>query len=434
MPLLRFKEASFSEIAQALSTRLLSPMLRPFSSAAPLQSLQRVLVLSGPTATGKSAIAVEIARRLGGEIVSADSVQLYVLLLKTFASSIVLLYNTLCRYKRLDIGSGKVTSSEMHGVPHHCIDVFEPSDDIGANNAAQFCALARSCIDDIIMRGATPIVVGGSGMYLSFLLYGSPSTGVTTPSTSPPSPRPQSPSSAASTDMVAEPPSRSSRSPHSNDAYRIKRRRDIEAASGSVPVYPGLLPHRHLLPLDYNFVCVSLWCERAASFRRIDRRVERMVCDGLLVEVLRLYGSGCLRASSMAARAIGYRHALQFLAEHQTALLRDDWIEEFDSSSAVADQRPRPRLAASNAMHDALLQFISRMQAATRQYSTRQLTWFKGDKRWLWFDTQPVDGSVDVGACADRLLKALASDPPTTSTVFAPTLPPLTKAEVTLIY
>jgi 2-phosphoglycerate kinase len=78
MPLLRFKEASFSEIAQALSTRLLSTMLRSFSSAAPLQSLQRVLVLSGPTATGKSAIAVEIARRLGGEIVSADSVQLYV--------------------------------------------------------------------------------------------------------------------------------------------------------------------------------------------------------------------------------------------------------------------------------------------------------------------------------------------------------------------
>jgi tRNA A37 N6-isopentenylltransferase MiaA len=323
-----------------------------------------------------------------------------------------------------------VTSSEMHGVPHHCIDVFEPSDDIGANNAAQFCALARSCIDDIITRGATPIVVGGSGMYLSFLLYGSPSTGVTTPSTSPPSQRPQSPTSAASTGL----PSSNTRSPHSNDAYRIKRRRDIEAASGCVPVYPGLLPHRHLLPLDYNFVCVSLWCERVASFRRIDRRVEQMVCDGLLVEVLRLYGSGCLRASSMAARAIGYRHALQFLAEHQNVLLRDDWIEEFDSSSAVADQRQTSRLVANNAMHDALLQFITRMQAATRQYSTRQLTWFKGDKRWLWFDTQPSDGSVDVGACAHRLLRALASDPPAASSAFAPTLPPLTKAEVILIY
>lgn len=136
----------------------------------------------------------------------------------------------------------------------------------------------------------------------------------------------------------------------------------------------------------------------------------------------------------MAARAIGYRHALQFLAEHQNALLRDDWIEEFDSSSAVADQRPKSRLAANNAMHDALLQFITRMQAATRQYSTRQLTWFKGDKRWLWFDTQPSEGSVDVGACAHRLLRALASDPPAASSEFAPTLPPLTKTEVILIY
>ena len=144
----------------------------------------------------------------------------------------------------------------------------------------------------------------------------------------------------------------------------------------------------------------------------------------------------------MAARAIGYRHALQFLAEHQVALLSDNWVEEPVCSSDVAEQREKTsaeqrektRLAANNAIHEAFLQFIHRMQAATRQYSTRQLTWFKGDKRWLWFDTQPQDCKVDVDACADRLSQALASLPPAACPHFSATLPPLTKDEVPRIH
>jgi hypothetical protein len=194
--------------------------------------------------------------------------------------------------------------------------------------------------------------------------------------------------------------------------------------------YAGLTADRHLLPLDYNFVCVSMWCDRVQSFRRIDRRVEQMVQDGLLVEVLRLYGDGCLRPSSMAARAIGYRHALCFLAEHQHALLRDDWVAEFDCSVACEHTADKHRLAANAAMHRNLLLFVSRMQAATRQYSTRQLTWFKGDKRWLWFDTQPVDCKIDVKGCAGRLASALACSPPSQSPDLLPVMPPLTKIEV----
>jgi tRNA dimethylallyltransferase len=386
-------------------------------------SSSRVLVLSGPTATGKSAIAIEIARLLGGEIVSADSVQLY---------------------KGLDIGSGKVTVKEMRGVPHHCIDVLRPSDDIGSSNAAHFSSLARSCISDIIARGSTPIVVGGSGMYLSFLLYGPPPTGSCQPTASRPLPVAADSSQSASSlqdgllQDESEPrsslchpdASSSARLPHSNDAYRVKRRRDIEAATGSLPAYSGLLPNRHLLALDYNFICISMWCERVKSFRRIDLRVEQMICDGLLVEVLRLYGDGCLRPSSMAARAIGYRQALQFLAQHQVALLRDDWVDGFDCSAKA--QRGH-ECSANAAMHGALIKFISSMQAATRQYSTRQLTWFKSDKRWLWFDTRPGDSSVDVSACAARLCRALACDPPASSPEFEQELPPLSKAEVGLL-
>jgi hypothetical protein len=177
-----------------------------------------------------------------------------------------------------------------------------------------------------------------------------------------------------------------------------------------------------------------MYCDRLQSFRRIDRRVEQMLCNGLLVEVLRLYSDGALRPSSMAARAIGYRHALQFLAQHQVALLRDDWIQEFDSSSLGTSSREpseKCRRPPNALMHSALLHFVGLMQAATRQYSTRQLTWFKGDKRWLWFDVQPKDGCVDVDACAGRLSAALRCDPPAASPDFASTLPQLTKAEVT---
>lgn len=393
---------TLSKVAEGIVPRVNLSMLRAHSASAP-RSRDLVLVLSGPTATGKSAVAVEIARRLGGEIVSADSVQLY---------------------KGLDIGSGKITRSEMRGIPHHCIDVFDASDDVGANNAVGFSALARSCIDDILSRGAVPIIVGGSGMYLSFLLYGPPPT------------NPPPPSDVQAPAMQLSPSDDSSRSlspsrlPHSNDAYRIKRRREIESTSGSVPAYAGLMADRHLLPLDYNFLCISMWCDRVQSFRRIDRRVEQMVCDGLLVEVLQLYGNGCLRPTSMAARAIGYRQALCFLAEYQHVLLGDDWLQEYDHSSVGEHQCKKSRLAPNAAMHDALMLFVDRMQAATRQYSTRQLTWFKGDKRWLWFDTQPLDCKIDVEACAERLSSALALNSPSKSSDFSPTIPPLTKAEV----
>ena len=209
-----------------LSRTSLGASMLSAHSAAARHSRAPVLVLSGPTATGKSAVAVEIARRLGGEIVSADSVQLY---------------------KGLDIGSGKITPGEMQGVPHHCIDVFDASDDVGANNAAGFCTLARSCIDGILARGAVPIIVGGSGMYLSFLLYGPPPTGPPPPAA--PAAEPYiSPNSLTDTAAYLRPPSPPSsdecshpstpaRSPHSNDAYRIKRRRDIESTSGCVPPY-----------------------------------------------------------------------------------------------------------------------------------------------------------------------------------------------------
>ncbi len=96
---------TLSKVAEGIVPRVNLSMLRAHSASAP-RSRDLVLVLSGPTATGKSAVAVEIARRLGGEIVSADSVQLY---------------------KGLDIGSGKITRSEMRGIPHHCIDVFDAS-------------------------------------------------------------------------------------------------------------------------------------------------------------------------------------------------------------------------------------------------------------------------------------------------------------------
>ena len=257
----------------------------PAHSAAALHSRAPGLVLSGPTATGKSAFAVEIARRLGGEIVSADSVQLY---------------------KRLDIGSGKIAPGDTRGIPHHCIDVFDASDDVGANNAAGFCKLARSCIDGILARGAVPIIVGGSGMYLSFLLYGAPPTGP-----SPPAAQPfvsfnsrtdtaadlRSPSPPSSDECGN--PSNPARSPHSNDAYRIKRRRDIESTSGCMPPYGSTLYSLFFVTLHAQILRPGCRSPSAAS------RLQLRVCQHVVRPSPKLQTHRPPRGADGSRRAFG---------------------------------------------------------------------------------------------------------------------------------
>ena len=109
---------------------------------------ERILVIGGPTGVGKSAYAVNVALKYNGEIISADSVQVY---------------------KNLNIGSGKITCEEMHGIPHHLIDIVEPTEEF---NVVDFMELAKACITDIISRGKLPIIVGGTGFYINALLHG----------------------------------------------------------------------------------------------------------------------------------------------------------------------------------------------------------------------------------------------------------------------
>ena len=105
----------------------------------------KILVISGPTASGKTRLAVELALRHGGEVVSADSMQVY---------------------RRMDIGTAKPTPEEMRGIPHHMLDVADPEEDF---SVARYVELAAPCVDDILARGKLPIVAGGTGLYLSLI-------------------------------------------------------------------------------------------------------------------------------------------------------------------------------------------------------------------------------------------------------------------------
>ncbi len=112
-----------------------------------MEKKKPLIILTGPTAVGKSALSISLAHKIGGEIISADSVQVY---------------------RKMNIGSDKITTDKMDGIPHHLIDVLEPNEEF---NVVLFKEMAKKCIDDIVSRGKIPIIVGGTGFYIQAVLY-----------------------------------------------------------------------------------------------------------------------------------------------------------------------------------------------------------------------------------------------------------------------
>ena len=219
----------------------------------------KILVISGPTASGKTRLAVELALRHGGEVVSADSMQVY---------------------RRMDIGTAKPTPEEMRGIPHHMLDVADPEEDF---SVARYVELAAPCVDDILARGKLPIVAGGTGLYLDSLLSGrtfapfSPDGGLRA--------RLEARFDALGGEamlgeLAAADPEAAARL-HPNDRRRIVR----------------------ALPLRYDALTLSLAFQRREDmWARIDRRVDEMMAAGLAEEVRALLDSGVpVRCTAMQA-------------------------------------------------------------------------------------------------------------------------------------
>ena len=225
-----------------------------------------VLAVVGPTATGKTALGVVLAEQFGGEIISADSMQIY---------------------KGLDVGTAKVTPEETHGIPHHAVDLLEPDQTF---SVADFTALAGTLEADLSARGRLPILVGGTGLYVQSFRYGVRFTAEKAPAALYEELKQVDPEAAA-----AIHPNNQVRVLRALEHYRATGRRLSEQKAASLPPER---PYRALvLGLDFP--------ERAQLYRRIDLRVDRMMDAGLLAEAETVFVN---RARfKTAAQAIGYK-------------------------------------------------------------------------------------------------------------------------------
>ncbi|XP_057460979.1 tRNA dimethylallyltransferase 9 [Actinidia eriantha] len=344
---------------------------RLFSTTCSAKKKEKVIVISGPTGAGKSRLALELAKRLNGEIISADSVQVY---------------------RGLDVGSAKPSLSERKEVPHHLVDILHPSEEY---SVGQFFEDARQATRDILNNGRVPIVTGGTGLYLRWYIYGKPDV---------PKASPEIASEVSSelvdlerigdwdaaVQLVVKAGDPKAETLAANDWYRLRRSLEIIKSSGSPPSsfrvpYDSFrepldssatccsldnnssgdgLEESRSMNLDYEFICFFLSSQRLDLYRLIDSRCEEMLSviesDSLLSEARWLLDIGLLPNLNSATRAIGYRQAMEYLLKCRE---REGW-----SSSRE------------------FYAFLSEFQKASRNFAKRQLTWFRNEHIYHWID------------------------------------------------
>ena len=295
-------------------------------------STPELIVICGPTATGKTRLGIELARVYNGEIVSADSMQLY---------------------RRMDIGTAKATAEERAQIPHHMLDVAEPDE---AYSVARYVEEAGRCCDDILSRGKRPILVGGTGLYIDSLLSGrnfAETDGSAALREALNADYDAQGGEAMLERLRAVDPERAGKL-HAADRRRLVRALEIYELTGLTITEHDAATRR--LPPRYAAKRIVLsYVRRADLYERIDRRVDEMIAAGLFAEAESLLASG-LSESCTAMQAIGYKEAVMAL---RGEISRED-------AAALIKQ-------------------------ASRRYAKRQLTWFKRapDALWIEWDREP---------------------------------------------
>ena len=292
---------------------------------------QPLIIITGPTASGKTALSVELAKRIGGEIISADSMQVY-------------------RY--MDVGSAKVTKEEMDGVPHHLIDVLDPKD---AFNVVVFQEMAKKAMEEIYANGHIPIVVGGTGFYIQALLNDIDFT----ENDGDMEYRQKLEKLAAEKGAevlhakLREVDPASADAIHANNVKRVIRALEFYEKTGKRISEHNEEERQKDSP--YNFAYYVLNMDRARLYSRIDMRVDKMVEDGLEEEVKNLKAMGCTR-DMVSMQGLGYKEILDYLNG------------EISLDEAV---------------------YI--LKRDTRHFAKRQLTWFKREKEVTWINQEDFE-------------------------------------------
>ena len=304
-----------------------------------------IICIAGPTASGKTALAVALARELDGEVVSCDSMQVY---------------------KRMDIGTAKPSLEERQGIPHHMIDVAEPWEDY---SVSRYCAAAAPIVEDIVSRGKTAIIAGGTGLYMDSLIRGNdfapfPSTGV----------RERLEQEADREGMEALLARLRAVDPEAADRLHLSdRKRIIRAMEVYLETGETITAHNRrtqALPPRFSPVWLGLDFEsRAELYSRIDRRVDAMLNAGLLEEIRALLRSG-IPEKCTAMQAIGYKEFTDALDGRCTV-------------EAAADQ----------------------VRQSSRRYAKRQLTWFRRNERIHWLRRGPEAADAEILTAARRILQ-----------------------------
>ena len=284
----------------------------------------QVLTIVGPTASGKTRLAVELARRFNGEVVSCDSMQIY---------------------RHMDIGTAKPTAEEMCGVVHHMLDVADPDENY---SAARYVEQASACVDDILARGKLPVIAGGTGLYRDALLAGrtfAAFSGTYREELQRRADLGELPQLYEELKRID--PERAEKL-HLADEKRILRALEIWYETGKTMTQHD--EESRLQPPRYEAVSIGLtFSNRTDMWARIDRRVDEMMDAGLVAEVQALLNRG-IPPKCTAMQAIGYKEMV----------------------SALEEGRP-PEEAAEE------------IKLRSRQYAKRQLTWFRRDKSIHWF-------------------------------------------------
>jgi tRNA dimethylallyltransferase len=293
----------------------------------------KVIVICGPTGIGKTTVGIQLAEKLGGEIISADSMQIY-------------------RY--IDIGTAKPTADEQARVTHHMVDIVDPDEDF---DAVRFAQMAREKVMQLHQKGVLPVVVGGTGLYIKALLQGLFQSNPVDPQI-----RERLSQEAAENgrtvlhDRLKQVDPDTAERLHPNDAYRIIRALEtIESTGRSISEHHQ---DHGFADEPFDALKVGLQMDRQKLYDRIDQRVDLMIDAGVLDEVRKLLGMG-YTADLKAMQSIGYRHMAAFI---EGSLPWDECIRT--------------------------------LKRDTRRFAKRQFTWFGADQQIQWYEPDQLNEMI----------------------------------------